>query len=741
MPDDGDLQEVIEETEETEHQKYGTFAGVFTPTLLTILGVIMYLRTGWVVGNAGLAWAILIILLAFVITGATALSLSSITTNIRIGAGGAYSIISQSLGVEMGGAIGIPLYLSQSLAIAMYVFGFREGWLHIFEGHPAILVDFATFGIILLISYVSAGLAFRIQYLIMAVIAASLVSVGIAFAQNPMPHEITWFGQFPGTGMGDETGSSFWAVFAVFFPATTGIMAGVNMSGDLKDPKRNIPVGTLWAVAVSLVVYVVLAFWFATAAPVEQLVSDFTLIVELSWWGPAVLAGILGATFSSALASTVGAPRILQALGDHSILPGGEWLSQLSSGGEPRNALYITAVLTTGALLLRDLNAIAPLITMFFLMTYLMINAVVCIEQGLGLVSFRPVFRVPRFVPLIGLVGCLFAMFIVNATFSLIAIGFVLALYVYLLNISLTAPYGDMRSGLFVSIAEWAVEKVSNLPSSEERTWRPNLLVPVEEAEELLGTFRIVHDLAFPKGSVSVVGLTSQDRRLEMDQHISGLREAFHKEDLFASSVVVTADRYQSGVINSMESLSGMFFRPNILFLKLPEDRMDPEREEALRAIRAKAEELDMGIVLYGRHPKSGFGRRQNVNLWVRGRSPEWDLSMELGNLDLALLLGYKLQTNWQGRLTLHTCVQESSELTAAREYMDNLTEAARMPVAETKVWYNPFDESVRQASGADLDIFGIPEEMDYGFFYEMVDQSRSSCLFVQDSGRENALA
>jgi len=737
--EDGDLQDVIEETEETEHQKYGTFAGVFTPTLLTILGVIMYLRTGWVVGNAGLVWSVVIILLAFVITGATALSLSSITTNIRIGAGGAYSIISQSLGLEMGGAIGIPLYLSQSLAIAMYVFGFREGWLHIFESHPAILVDFATFGLILVISYISAGLAFRIQYLIMAVIAASLVSVGIAFVQNPMPHEITWFGDFSSAAEGE--GVSFWTVFAVFFPATTGIMAGVNMSGDLKDPKRNIPVGTLWAVVLALVVYLLLAFWFATAAPVDQLVTDFTLIVDLSWWGPAVVAGILGATFSSALASTVGAPRILQALGNHNILPCGEWLSELSVTGEPRNALFLTAVLTSGALLLRDLNAIAPLITMFFLMTYLMINAVVCIEQGLGLVSFRPVFRVPRAVPLIGLVGCLFAMFIVNATFSLIAIGFVLALYIYLLRASLTAPYGDMRSGLFVSIAEWAVEKVSNLPSSEERTWRPNLMVPVEQAEELLGTFRVVHDIAYPKGSVSVVGLTGQDRRQEMAQHIDDLREAFHREELFASSVVVTGENYQTSVINSMEALSGMFFRPNILFLTLPGQSISSDRVEAIRSVRSKAEELDMGVVLYARHPQSGVGRRKDVNVWVHPRGPEWELSIELGNMDLSLLLGYKFQKNWNGRLTLHTCVEESAELTLARAYMENLIEAARMPEVGTKVWYNPFRDSVHDASGADLDIFGLPEEMEFDFFYQMVEESRSSCLFVQDSGRENVLA
>jgi hypothetical protein len=164
------LQEQIEQQQATLPRKFGTFPGVFTPTLLTILGVIMYLREGWVVGNAGLLGAFGVILLAIAITTFTALSMSSITTNIRIGAGGAFSIISQSLGLEIGGSVGIPLFLSQALAVAMYIFGFREGWLRLFPHHSALAVDLITFAVIFVIAYLSAGLAFRIQYLIMAVI-------------------------------------------------------------------------------------------------------------------------------------------------------------------------------------------------------------------------------------------------------------------------------------------------------------------------------------------------------------------------------------------------------------------------------------------------------------------------------------------------------------------------------------------------------------------------------------------
>jgi len=238
------LQDKVDEQSSPKQNKYGTISGVFVPTLLTILGVILFLREGWVIGNAGLLGGWLIVSLAFSIVILTALSMSCITTNIRIKAGGAYSIISQSLGLEVGGSVGIPLYLSQSFAITMYIFGFREGWLYIFPGHMAILVDLATFATLFIIAFLSAKLAFKVQYLILAVIIAALVSIGLSIFDGAMVHDIQWWGEYPGAPESGFQGATFWVVFAVLFPAATGIMAGANMSGELKDPKKSIPIGT-----------------------------------------------------------------------------------------------------------------------------------------------------------------------------------------------------------------------------------------------------------------------------------------------------------------------------------------------------------------------------------------------------------------------------------------------------------------------------------------------------------------
>ncbi len=337
------LQEQVDEQAERSRTKFGTFGGVFTPTLLTILGVIMYLREGWVVGNAGLVGAWGIIMLAILITAFTGLSMSSITTNIRIGAGGAFSIISQSLGLEIGGSIGIPLYLAQALAVAMYIFGFREGWQRIFPDHPALLIDFATFFVLFVIAYLSANLAFRIQYLIMAIIALSLVSILGTVFTGALQYQPTLFGSYPGAYETGFSGTNFWLVFAVFFPAATGIMAGANMSGELKNPRRSIPIGTLSAIAISSVIYLGLSVWLSMVATPEELVTNYTIMIDRALIPVLVLAGLLGATFSSGLSSLVGAPRILQALSIHRILPGSSIFSRLSPSGEPRNALLLSS--------------------------------------------------------------------------------------------------------------------------------------------------------------------------------------------------------------------------------------------------------------------------------------------------------------------------------------------------------------------------------------------------------------
>ncbi|HWC13840.1 MAG TPA: amino acid permease [Actinomycetota bacterium] len=716
-------------------KRFGTFEGVFTPTLLTILGVIMYLREGWVVGNAGFAGSVGIILIAFAITGATALSLSSLVTNIRIGAGGAYSIISQSLGLEVGGAVGIPLYASQALAVAMYVFGFRAGIQYVVADAPALLVDLVTFAFVLLVAYIGPTLAFRIQYLILAAIVASVVSIAVAAIGGSMTHPLTLLGDFRGAPESGFRGTSFWPVFAVFFPAATGIMAGTNLSGILRDPRRSIPRGTLAAIGVSLGVYLLLAYWLARSASPSELTSNYYVMVDRAAWAPAVVAGLLGATLSSALGSIVGAPRILQAIAANGVVPGSRLLAGQDRRGEPRNATLFTGGVVLAALLLRNLNAIAPLITMFFLITYATINIVVLIEQRLRLVSFRPLLRIPHFVPIAGAGGSVFAMFIINPVFGLVATSLVVAFYAVLVRRNLVATRGDLRSGLFVSIAEWAARRVIELGGTNERAWKPNLLVPVEEGASLRAMLPMIGSIAAPNGSVKLVGVGGHDEG-ELSRVVEHAIGELRRDGLFATSTVVDADSFQRGVATTIQAVAGGFLTPNVVLLAVPEE---VERDQQLHAIMRAARDNGVGVALLARHPGTGLGRRREVALWIGDHGPSWRLEMDLPDLDLATLCALQVVKNWGARLTLVGLAAEAAHRSDAERYLDALAGAARLP-SDTRRLVVP-DASASPVDAADLAVFGLRADVELDEVRRTVHDLGASCLFAHDSGIESALA
>ncbi len=722
-------------------RQFGTLGGVFAPTLLTILGVIMYLRLPWVVGNAGLLGGSLVIALAVGITLATGLSLSSIATNTRLGAGGPYAIISKSLGLEIGGSVGVPLYLSQALAVAMYIFGFREGWNWIFPHHHPLLVDLGAFAVVFVIAFVSAGLAFRIQYVVLVIIVASLVVVFGNFEVWTSPTSVKLWGTFRGSPENGYSGTNFWAVFAVFFPAATGIMAGANMSGELQNPRKSIPQGTLAAIAISTVVYFALVIWSSKAGSEDELVGNYTLLVDKSLYGPLVLAGLLGATFSSALASLVGAPRILLALAQDGLVPRGAAFAKVSPGGEPRNAMLLTGVLVLGALMLRNLNAIAPLISGFFLITYAVINVVMMVESSLGLVSFRPTLRLPIWVPLLGTVGCLFAMFIVNPTFSLVAWGLVIALYFWIMQRGLARRGDDVRSGIFVAFAEWAASKCTELGINTSRAWKPSFLVPVVDGSELRGEFQLVVDMCQPSGSVKLLGIADQETVRDLTPRIENLGLSLRKRAVFSTWSVIDSGGYVTGTIAGLQALKSAFFRPNVLLLSLPENT---ERHAELTNLVKEAARLDVGVTLLGLHAKAGLGRTDVVNVWLRppleGESIEQTLSR--GNMNLGMLLGYRLARGWEAELNLICVVETEEEHAAADLYLEELRDLARIPGrAKSLVFVGRFEECLALAPQSDMDIMGMPKDYDMEFVKRMVEETRSSCMFTVDSGRESVLA
>jgi hypothetical protein len=493
----------------------------------------------------------------------------------------------------------------------------------------------------------------------------------------------------------------------------------------------------LSAIGVSLVVYLLLAWWLAASASPDELTADYTLMIDRAAWGPLVLAGLLGATFSSALSSIVGAPRILQALAEHRILPGSSWLAVRSASGEPRNAMLFTGALVVGALMLRDLNAVAPLITMFFLITYAMINVVVLIEQSLRLVSFRPLLRIPRIVALLGTVGCIFAMLIVNLTFGLIAVTVVLLLHGYLVRKHLKAPYGDVRSGLFVAVAEWAAKKIEQLAGPRAKTWKANLLVPVEASSQARDHYQLLRDIARPKGFVRLLGLTGRRNYHELTGNLPQVAEHFEDDGIFATWTVVAAATFSDNVAAGMEALGGAFFRSNMLFLRLPQE--EPRREEVLRLIRG-ARQNHLGVVLHGGASGDGDTAAGSAAIHVIVDKPDdgWRIGRDLGHSDLALLLAYKLKLNRRCALLISARLETDDEREEALSYLESAAELARIANAELTVIGRGEGEDTAQ--GVAVTISAITSETTLDEIVARVDAAAGECLLTMDSGYENAL-
>jgi hypothetical protein len=384
---------------------------------------------------------------------------------------------------------------------------------------------------------------------------------------------------------------------------------------------------------------------------------------------------------------------------------------------------------------------------MFFLLIYLMINIVITIEQGLGLISFRPTFRIPFWVPIVGLVSCTFALFIISPVFALLSLTIIGAVYIYLVNRRLQTPWETVRSGIFVSLADWAAKKFAlSTNEANERSWKPDLLVPVVSREQLDGIFRFLRLIAEPKGSIKVVGIAmngTEEHRVDEKIRSRGLdtlstvTRFFHDQELFATSAVIESPSFLQGVRVSAAVMRGSAFRPNILFgLARSVD------QETLQGFVDISENYDMGVALLYEHPEASLGEERRINVWITDQSPSWALSLRLPNLDLSILLGLQVHRKWKGVFRLLTVCSNPDETENARDYHRRLIEDARLPEStESVVLVGSLREQLTAAPESDLCIFGLARDVNAEFLSELVTLSRSTCLYVRDSGFESALA
>jgi solute carrier family 12 sodium/potassium/chloride transporter 2 len=456
----------VPEPEKTGYQ-FGTFKGVFTPSILTILGVIMYLRIGWVIGNVGLVPTLIIVTLSTSITFFTALSISALATNIQVKGGGAYFIISRALGIEAGAAIGLPLFLAQALSISFYIVGFAESVVQILPLLNMKMVGIVTLVLVFVLALKSADIALKTQYFILILIVLSLLSFFMGTGENITP--LTSNTTLPKK-------EHFWIVFAVFFPAVTGILTGLSMSGDLKRPEKAIPWGTLAAIACSYGIYMAIPIFFVRLVKDHNLfLVDLMIMYKVARWGPLILLGLWGATLSSAIGSLLGAPRTLQAIAKDGIVF--RFIGRgFGKNQEPRVAMLISFIIALTGILAGDLNMIAPVLSMFFLTTYGILNLSAGFGRLIGSPAWRPTFRIHWGFSFAGAFGCFAAMFMINPGASFIAIFISIIVYIITKRRRLKARWGDMKYGILMLMIQFGLYKLSTKKPNIE-SWRPNILV------------------------------------------------------------------------------------------------------------------------------------------------------------------------------------------------------------------------------------------------------------------------
>lgn len=599
----------------------GTFGGVFTPSILTILGVIMYLRFGWVVGNVGLIGTLLIVTISVSITFLTALSVAAIATDQRVRGGGAYFMISRSLGIEVGGAVGIPLFIALALSVALYTVGFAESLVSVFPS-----LGFKTTGLVTTIgiaalALISARIAIRVQYFIMFGIALSLLSLFLGSPIEETNIEM-W-------GAADRYSESFWIVFAVFFPAVTGIMAGVNMSGDLKDPGRSIPKGTFAAVGVGYLIYMTLPIILANRADALSLIEDPLIMRRISYWGDAILIGVWGATLSSAVGSILGAPRVLQALAKDRVLP--KWLAKGSGEDDsPRRATIFTLVIALVAVFFGDLNLIAPILTMFFLTTYGVLNASAGVQKMLDSPSFRPKFKIHWAFSLLGTLGCIAVMFLINALATVVAFVVVTAIFLWLQKRRMETAWGDVRLGVWMRLVRTGLLNLRK--GSEAKTWRPNPLVLSGAPTSRWHLIDFAAAVSHNRGILTVASVLtgrplSPVRCKKIEEKIQDYLEK--RQTSGFASVISAPDAYQ-GISEYVKYYGLGTLSPNTIILG---DSENESNRQKYADMITHFYGLNRNVIIIANDEKNGFGARNQVDIWWGGVKGNGGLLLVLGHL------------------------------------------------------------------------------------------------------------
>ncbi len=563
--------------------KLGTFGGVFAPSLLTILGLVLFLRLGFVTGNVGLVQMLLIVGLATSVSLLTTISLAAIATNLKVGGGGVYFLISRTLGPAFGGAIGIVLYGAMSVSVAFYSIGLGEAVASVVgsdsAGLPRIIAAVTIVGLIAL-AWLGADIATRLQYVVMGCLTLAIVAYFVGVIPDLSTDVLSDNLSRP------SDGDSFWVAFAIFFPAITGFTQGVAMSGDLRTPSRSITVGTFGAIGVSTVVYLAVVFTFAMAVPLGDLRADTAIMRKLALTPALIDLGVIAATLSSAIASMLGAPRTLQRLaGDRLVKPLQPFSAGAGPADNPRRAAILTGVIALATVAIGDLDVVAPVISMFFLASYGMINYATYSEARAASTSFRPTFRLFDWrLSLLGTLACLGAIIAIDPLAGSLAGAAVFGLYRYLRRSVRQVRWADSTRAFHAAEVRSHLREMTAADTTS-REWRPCTVAfaprdPVRRARLVAMASSFEGGAGFTTIARIVPGRGPVVRRQAAQVDLE-LRREIDASGVAIYGRVLVAETLHAGVSAMLQAHGIGALRPNLALFSWY-DFDDTERENAI---------------------------------------------------------------------------------------------------------------------------------------------------------------
>lgn len=679
----------------------------------------MFLRFGFAVGSLGFTWTLVIILVGHLVTIPTAMALAEIATNQKVEGGGEYYIISRSFGLTIGAAIGIALYLSQAISVAFYVIAFSEAFepvltmLEANTGFPIAvskrLIGLLSVGLLAWLMFTKgAKTGMWMLYVVVAILAVSLVMF------------------FAGTG--DTTTTFLWTadkhdffyVFAIVFPAFTGMTAGVGLSGDLKDPKRSIPQGTMMATLIGMTIYVLIAIKLAGSASQDNLVGNQLVMSEIAVWGPIIPIGLAAATISSALGSVMVAPRTLNAIASDRIIPIPRLNRVLGtikkSNGEPVNASMVTCGIAFFFVLLGDVNVVAEIISMFFMVTYGAICLISLLENFASNPGYRPSFKSKWYISLIGAVLCIGLMFMINTFYAILAIGMmVFTYYILTRNQQKSGDMANIFSGVIFQISRNLhvfLQKRKQEESIDE--WRPSVVALSKDSFSRHDEFDLLRWISHRKGFGMYIhhieGYLSKETSEEAK---ACLKRLIRLTQVSNSSVFVDTminPSYKSTISQTLQ-LPGVSGKANNMVLFEYYKTRKDELEEIIDNLGlVKAVGYDTCILSSS---EKKFGFTNEIHIWIT--------SNDYQNANLMIYLAYIIlgHPDWRDGIIKLFAIHPVKEIPAERVKLLEMIKTGRLPISANNIRIIPIQEGVttkdiinKNSMDADLTIVGFRSEL-----------------------------